>query len=83
LQNKKKILNIPLQLFYEMVTECLHSEAGQVIQEWARCTSAGRLTGRDHFPHRNLPTQMKVKANFSELVEHVQKLASTKQESRS
>jgi hypothetical protein len=66
-----------------MVTEGLLSDAGQDIQDWARCTSAGRLTGRGHFPHRILPTEIEVRANLSELVKHVQKLASTKQESSS
>lgn len=83
LQNKKKIENIPLELFYEVINEGVLNDAGQDIQEWARSTSAGKLTERDHFPHRNLATQIKVKANLTELVKYVQKLASIKQESRS
>jgi hypothetical protein len=37
-------------LFYELVAEGLLSDVGQDIQEWTRCTSTGKLTGRDHCP---------------------------------
>jgi hypothetical protein len=43
-----------------MVNEGLLSDAEQDIQEWARST-AGRITGRDHFPYGISATQTKVK----------------------
>jgi hypothetical protein len=46
-----------------VINEGLLNGAGQDIQEWAWSTSAGKLTGIDHFPHRILATQIKVKAN--------------------
>jgi hypothetical protein len=48
--HSKKNRNLSLELFYELVAEGLLSDAGQDIREWARSTSASKLTGRDHCP---------------------------------
>jgi hypothetical protein len=52
---------MPLELFCRMVAEGLLSGAWHYIQELARSTSAGRLTGRGLFPYRMIAIQTKVK----------------------